>query len=140
MEFYSKISFIYAFLSVSIPNGMEFYLYPKEREASRRCVSIPNGMEFYILRFLQYLSSSSSFNSQRDGILHFATFLFHQIRRVSIPNGMEFYSCTPARSCATSQFQFPTGWNSTMTADLAFAIGGSFNSQRDGILLPPTHI
>ena len=55
-----------------------------------RLVSIPNGMEFYI-----FMSSShfcrSSFNSQRDGILLAFWQFLHLSYMVSIPNGMEFY-------------------------------------------------
>ena len=69
---------------------------------------------------------------------------------------MEFYSIVALRSFRFMLFQFPTGWNSTwayrpkskrecdvsipngmefyLKAALKYSIGGSFNSQRDGIL------
>ena len=54
-------------------------------------VSIPNGMEFYTAIASNAPKYTTSFNSQRDGILP------HQAKKetsniiVSIPNGMEFY-------------------------------------------------
>ena len=70
-------------------------------------------MEFYV--FVTCASSFVwlSFNSQRDGIL------LEQIKAY----------------CLEARFQFPTGWNSTVSfADEAINRAG-FNSQRDGILL-----
>ena len=32
------------------------------------------------------------------------------------------------------EFQFPTGWNSTLTLNIILKSSGCFNSQRDGIL------
>ena len=57
--------------------------------------------------------NSSSFNSQRDGIL---------------PNFAPF-------NARCRKFQFPTGWNSTVSAEhLKYTQEIRFNSQRDGIL------
>ena len=56
-------------------------------------VSIPNGMEFY----------ERNFSEQR-----------HQVS-VSIPNGMEFYDGVRDDIDQFIRFQFPTGWNSTVT-------------------------
>ena len=57
-------------------------------------VSIPNGMEFY-----QALSQKVVPKA-----------------RVSIPNGMEFYrEIAPFLTDGNKKFQFPTGWNSTLT-------------------------
>ncbi len=78
--------------TVSIPNGMEFYLaaelvrdgaklfqFPTGWNSTQmrglvpnRCakVSIPNGMEFYPRLSLNSLVTLRRFNSQRDGILH----------------------------------------------------------------------
>ena len=99
---------------VSIPNGMEFYSLKRlpisqislfqfptgwnstigslENPAGI-WVSIPNGMEFYRIRKRRPFSISS-FNSQRDGILQDSVSLFKDSRK----------------------FQFPTGWNSTMSS------------------------
>ena len=78
-------------LSVSIPNGMEFYSHKALLYLSVP-VSIPNGMEFYVFKTSLLYSSNSfqfptgwnstknkqgevqasrGFNSQRDGILPF---------------------------------------------------------------------
>ena len=75
------------------------------------CVSIPNGMEFYT-KFQVLLQKAVRFNSQRDGILHSDIIDFVQ----------------------RSEFQFPTGWNSTNTNDYKDIGSHCFNSQRDGIL------
>ena len=104
-------------LSVSIPNGMEFYFCKSYFRGLDGFVSIPNGMEFYSsLAFLcsrcpkfQFPTGWNStpldwlnedikkrFNSQRDGILPFQRLPFWGER---------------------SLFQFPTGWNSTHTPD-----------------------
>ena len=58
------------------------------------------------------LARCSSFNSQRDGILH--------VKNIN-----------PAQN---SRFQFPTGWNSTQIYRGGKEQWISFNSQRDGIL------
>ena len=121
---------------VSIPNGMEFYRARGYQTKWAKCVSIPNGMEFYKASLISSLAPVSRFNSQRDGILP---------RRK--------HCC----SCGLSQFQFPTGWNSTLWLRpmrrapwvsipngmefyalmnwKIFLNMSRFNSQRDGILL-----
>ena len=38
-----------------------------------------------------------------------------RLRKVSIPNGMEFYLAMRALASSKRRFQFPTGWNSTMS-------------------------
>ena len=55
-----------------------------------------------------------SFNSQRDGIL---------------------LKCKNTRRSLKFEFQFPTGWNSTLNKIRSEYVFESFNSQRDGILL-----
>ena len=120
---------------VSIPNGMEFYLILKWMKDLDQQVSIPNGMEFYLNPCLSR-RRTTSFNSQRDGIL---LFLVHQLNRpikiVSIPNGMEFYVIFKfAQKLELIAFQFPTGWNSTIITTQKYITANSFNSQRDGIL------
>ena len=112
---------------------MEFYAPAAATASVSKKVSIPNGMEFYF--FYKYvLYDETSFNSQRDGILLFATFVFansaacfnsqrdgilslfkilvSMLLRVSIPNGMEFYKKKPK----------------------TYGDVVGFNSQRDGIL------
>ena len=99
---------------VSIPNGMEFYsgLYSIDENEEEfqfptgwnstiafwsattpNCVSIPNGMEFYWKHTARSLLRLR-FNSQRDGILRYASNQY----------------------LAEKLFQFPTGWNSTERA------------------------
>jgi len=80
-------------------------------------VSIPNGMEFYSNAITKEQAKTESFNSQRDGILHFI-FLF---------------------AIQYIMFQFPTGWNSTETSAGQKNAIARFNSQRDGIL-PQHHL
>ena len=80
-----------AYCTVSIPNGMEFYFFYSTAGVKMRSVSIPNGMEFYSIANIA-ISSHISFNSQRDGIL------LHRKHSNIVPY----------------QFQFPTGWNSTV--------------------------
>ena len=99
-------------------------------------VSIPNGMEFYTKTALGNLRSAS-FNSQRDGILLPIKRRLRSKMNVSIPNGMEFYifwagdrsavfarfnsqrdEILPSRvsiAFILALFQFPTGWNSTVS-------------------------
>ena len=77
-------------------------------------VSIPNGMEFYSLRGVRTARPI----------------------KVSIPNRMEFYPITEREKWqAFKEFQFPTGWNSTLLKMASIITHSSFNSQRDGILL-----
>ena len=57
------------------------------------------------------------------------------ISSVSIPNGMEFYDSLEIRAFRMYEFQFPTGWNSTVCLLSRGISAASFNSQRDGILL-----
>ena len=77
--------------TVSIPNGMEFYGTRSWGYQRVRIVSIPNGMEFY----------QGEFKPKPFSV-------------VSIPNGMEFYQNGACQSERKKQFQFPTGWNSTL--------------------------
>ena len=96
------------------------------------------------------------FNSQRDGILLWYSYLAYPSHGVSIPNGMEFYKAARMISSSwmsfNSQrdgilpneetkkavelyvFQFPTGWNSTRRLHWSRLLAFGFNSQRDGIL------
>ena len=100
---------------VSIPNGMEFYFsFSRHRKHCR--VSIPNGMEFYNVQLIKILHMCC-FNSQRDGILH---------------------KFIEKRGLRNFEFQFPTGWNSTLLCSAPFVPLSCFNSQRDGILRSTT--
>ena len=56
------------------------------------------------------------------------------LKEISIPNGMEFYTSCDYSELYEAQFQFPTGWNSTVIEFCKFSSSTSFNSQRDGIL------
>ena len=92
MEFYAKPKRLSLTpISVSIPNGMEFYFYASMNILLVWGVSIPNRMKFYPAR-----------NESRR-------LLF----QVSIPNGMEFYAQIRRIDERKTEFQFPTGWNST---------------------------
>ena len=113
-------------------------------------------MEFYSIRPLTR-RPRPSFNSQRDGILPVLGISKAEAKIVSIPNGMEFYGSTTLFGNGKWQFQFPTGWNSTLddpkkpddNKTFQFPTGWNstnikiclmilslgFNSQRDGILL-----
>ncbi len=72
---------------------MEFYLPLANAASPLEMVSIPNGMEFYAVEFLDRLQAFG----------------------VSIPNGMEFYSIKKGDYRKNLAFQFPTGWNSTVS-------------------------
>ena len=135
MEFYTRGRFrTERSATVSIPNGMEFYLQRYLKGAGVWDVSIPNGMEFYKFK-AKCMADLKSFNSQRDGILQSSVFNSLALAKV---------------------FQFPTGWNSTQSSKECLflyhvsipngmefylislsklRIEESFNSQRDGILL-----
>ena len=47
-------------------------------------------------------------------------------RIVSIPNGMEFYAKLEGSNTVMAPFQFPTGWNSTLTQALSIYNTGKF--------------
>ena len=119
---------------VSIPNGMEFYLYifvhepttngfNSQRDGILQKSDRQGGLFDFEFQFptgwnstkneVLSLRWSDGFNSQRDGIL-----LIPEVMKKDI-----------------TLFQFPTGWNSTIgVRDRKFRIVASFNSQRDGIL------
>ena len=120
---------------VSIPNGMEFYNAVLAEKLIEFCrFQFPTGwnstMKKQVLTKVQDLfqfptgwnsteacrvggtTGWGSFNSQRDGILHFD-------------------ENTPDLPVA---FQFPTGWNSTLSGWAISEGTLCFNSQRDGIL------
>ena len=134
-------------------------------------------MEFYSIYQRELDIFQNRFNSQRDGILPDFSKYSDMTDRVSIPNGMEFYISSGRKNSfdpsfnsqrdgilrgskpddtGVSEFQFPTGWNSTpgeviekynfqvsIPNGMEFYLSqlfsiriqrASFNSQRDGIL------
>ena len=120
-------------ISVSIPNGMEFYMRIIRLLSIIALVSIPNGMEFYISLYLSLIV----------------------LRMFQFPTGWNSTKLRLRRRETGKSFQFPTGWNSTPICP-AFALAAivsipngmefylisymnvlsviRFNSQRDGIL------
>ena len=78
-----------------------------------RQFQFPTGWNSTPSRTLESLINVS-FNSQRDGILLCKCKASLRSLRVSIPNGMEFYPIYPTSIICTPEFQFPTGWNSTL--------------------------
>ena len=101
----------------------------------RLSVSIPNGMEFYseplntLYKYAQFQFPTGWNSTEAIGFLisHYG---------VSIPNGMEFYLSFRDVFIKACWFQFPTGWNSTVKNKAnRRRLPQSFNSQRDGILL-----
>ena len=100
----------------------------------RLSVSIPNGMEFYseplntLYKYAQFQFPTGWNSTEAIGFLisHYG---------VSIPNGMEFYLSFRDVFIKACWFQFPTGWNSTVKNKAnRRRLPQSFNSQRDGIL------
>ena len=74
------------------------------------------------------------FNSQRDGILQIINAVIKaELERFnSQRDGILLFLTITLNGCF--RFQFPTGWNSTVSLQIACAFSKSFNSQRDGIL------
>ena len=142
-------------ITVSIPNGMEFYLSIQKVVNQDSGFQFPTGWNSTLL--IAYILSYPVVVSIPNGMEFYVDclgFVFGQ--SVSIPNGMEFYNvffCSRLRSQFRFQFptgwnstyerrqsrrmllfQFPTGWNSTYIELCAHKPLGCFNSQRDGIL------
>ena len=113
---------------------MEFYSVGARIYAKNRKVSIPNGMEFYAIASASF-SPSPSFNSQRDGILLFKNPEQQKHIQFQFPTGWNSTLLHRLWAKPRWKFQFPTGWNSTQDHRLICFIPHSFNSQRDGILL-----
>ena len=96
-------------MTVSIPNGMEFYLSEVEKEFylsdsfnSQRDGILPRAIpaaEALIARF----------NSQRDGILPYIKIFIWSLKIVSIPNGMEFYPHDLRDECFLVGVSIPNG-------------------------------
>ena len=114
---------------------MEFYVIWAKRRGWHKLVSIPNGMEFYgIWRDIYAIPERFQFPTGWNSTSYKKCMQSLQ-KIVSIPNGMEFYDRKLVIAAFDSEFQFPTGWNSTIGPHKEFLPMGSFNSQRDGILL-----
>ena len=84
-------------------------------------VSIPNGMEFYTKTALGNLRSAS-FNSQRDGILHFKARYGKEITKCFNSQRDGILPTTFLKLLPCLMFQFPTGWNSTLLRILCRSI------------------
>ena len=158
MEFYRNFSNCFLWLSLfQFPTGWNSTLDGNFANHDRIQFQFPTGWNSTIT-FCLIENKYWSFNSQRDGILLKFAPKRHIKTLVSIPNGMEFYSTSNKVFFIAKEFQFPTGWNSTLekrktipihywfqfptgwNSTLRMAVLGlfetSFNSQRDGILLP----
>ena len=120
--------------TVSIPNGMKFYIFlsPSPWEQRQRF----NSQRDEILLYLAFLwLCCVCFNSQRDEILRVVCGIKVPVLTVSIPNGMKFYTLKIYIKQLFRRFQFPTGWNSTFCVHISQRSPSRFNSQRDEILL-----
>ena len=120
------------FLEFQFPTGWNSTA-PIISSRSSSIVSIPNGMEFYAMKDI-VTPVEEGFNSQRDGILRnmrlqtLNSSSFNSQRDGILPNFAPF-------NARCRKFQFPTGWNSTVSAEhLKYTQEIRFNSQRDGIL------
>ncbi len=92
-------------------------------------------MEFYKARQFVAEMNCICFNSQRDGILPYTLIAFIHRRRFQFPTGWNS-TLSLISILSRFRFQFPTGWNSTLVKNLGSSTNNfSFNSQRDGILL-----
>ena len=93
---------------------MEFYWWKDKFKRRGFTVSIPNGMEFYLLLLSVLVLLVQRFNSQRDGILPapvscvgFVLDGFNSQRDGILPQSNQPIG-------TASGFQFPTGWNFTL--------------------------
>ena len=77
-------------ISVSIPNGMEFYSISRAI-VEQSATGFNSQRDGILLEFLSEKLTLFGFNSQRDGILPDWAGEFYSGAYVSIPNGMEFY-------------------------------------------------
>ena len=151
MEFYAAgLVFHSRILHVSIPNGMEFYLafyspfnplkklfqFPTGWNSTVlehlnfpfvERVSIPNGMEFYLQLAFLNPGCMGGFNSQRDGILPvFILYPHKQNRQFQFPTGWNSTVGGEAIRTSKEMFQFPTGWNSTGSGESEFVLYRAF--------------
>ena len=99
--------------SVSIPNGMEFYIGEKIDWILSSVFQFPTGWNSTLLS-LSMLVIRCSFNSQRDGILRCRCCSdFPNSFTFQFPTGWNSTLSRYAHKNTQSSFQFPTGWNST---------------------------
>ena len=103
----------YSYCGVSIPNGMKFYRAVFLASQKFQLVSIPNGMEFYQNQ-RNYERKRRCFNSQRDGILPNAILLNSTRFQFQFPTGWNSTLIRNKSSIMLNAFQLPTGWNSTI--------------------------
>ena len=116
------------------PTGWNSTVAVKPVPDKEKSFQFPTGWNSTRVNFA-HIVYDLSFNSQRDGILRGRKNYFCHSEIVSIPNGMEFYIKEIRKQMETIEFQFPTGWNSTLMISLRLIwTPWSFNSQRDGIL------
>ena len=159
MEFYLAPLFAIALaISVSIPNGMEFYFVLGIFLTISKMFQFPTGWNSTLLNPSPLCRRTTSFNSQRDGILLCKQILLDSRVEFQFPTGWNSTLFANDRADMSRSFQFPTGWNSTFYLDPPYvgtenvsipngmefysfnpnifklSLNG-FNSQRDGILL-----
>ena len=156
MEFYHIVVLIFCQINeFQFPTGWNSTHQVKNtRKYKKRFNSQRDGILHMLL--LTATDMIDSFNSQRDGILHSHIIFRIFVGSVSIPNGMEFYGLysglqpkmrvlykrkdgfyglySGLQQQKVAKFQFPTGWNSTISPENWSIILSGFNSQRDGIL------
>ena len=99
--------------SVSIPNGMEFYLSARDLRQNEQTFQFPTGWNS--TRNSTKDLNESQIVSIPNGMEFYPSLLVTNTPKgVSIPNGMEFYACELGYRTRFKLFQFPTGWNSTL--------------------------
>ena len=92
---------------------MEFYNNRNKAHNRKAGVSIPNGMEFYLVPKNKE-KVTARFNSQRDGILRVKLYNDHFQNLFQFPTGWNSTLGNFLEILLEIGFQFPTGWNSTM--------------------------
>ena len=128
-------------MSVSIPNGMEFYIVRNTRNLRYLLFQFPTGWNSTkIMGLLEKTEVEFQFPTGWNSTK--INYLIRKSNVVSIPNGMEFYKIQKIKfhlyqysfnsqrdgilldkatnTCKPCGFQFPTGWNSTLLLLLHF--------------------
>ena len=129
-------------ITVSIPNGMEFYRILINIKSYARKFQFPTGwnstsrvnQKIYLKNCFNsqrdgilpkvsiWISSATSFNSQRDGILRNNDTDSRVKIRFQFPTGWNSTLWRDDRRPTSSNlFQFPTGWNSTIVLARGFS-------------------
>ena len=90
-------------------------------------------MEFYQTEKVEK-AKQISFSSQRDGILHSRACARGTTDGFQFPMGWNSTVSLSSVRIQTPSFQFPMGWNSTNFCSISFLFPICFNSQWDGIL------